>query len=41
MISTGDIVELDGHLAEKAKLNPEYKAVRGRVKTEEVDGDQG
>lgn len=28
MCATGDTVDLPGHLAEKAKLNPDYEEVR-------------
>lgn len=31
-ISTGDIIELDGHLAEKASKNPNYQEVKKVVK---------
>ena len=32
MISTGDVIELDGHLAGKAMENPNYETVKGSVK---------
>ena len=31
-VSTGDEIELDGHFAEKAKLNPDYEEVKATAK---------
>lgn len=39
LITTGDVVELTGHLAEKAKTNPNYELVRGPGRPK--NGDQG
>ena len=42
MISTGDVIELDGHLADKARNNPNYKEVkRGPNKAKKDDDKSG
>jgi hypothetical protein len=35
LITTGEVIELDGWLAEKALSNPDYKRVRGKGEQEE------